>query len=215
MSDGVARQSVKGPSLTYLLDRSHQSITNLWLIRPDRVLQIYNVGNCVRCTYAMNAGFFRYQDLQADDDKARCTVIKRSSSRRNAEFERYFGFKYYATTMFIHTGLMFGRQKKHTPLPPPSSISDPGVTINPTIIPMPRRELLIAIPAPMLHILQPSNAKGNTAKARDRTNAQRPTTKRKKHDQNQFWLLSLNEEKDVVEQIRLTMYIRPRRLSSC
>ena len=62
---------LRGQISTYLLDRSHQAITNFWLVRPDRKLQIHHVGYCIRCTSARNAGFFRYQDLQADDDKAR------------------------------------------------------------------------------------------------------------------------------------------------
>ena len=41
---------------------------------------------------------------------------------------------------------------------------------------MPSRKLLIAIAAPMLHVLQPSDAKGNAAQARDGTDTQGPTT---------------------------------------
>ena len=97
--------------------------------------------------------------------------------------------------------------KRHTSLPPLSSTSTPGVTINPTIIPMPSRKPLIAIPAPMLYILQPSNAKRNTAKASDKTNAQGPTTKRKNRIISAFGF-SLNEGKDVVEQPE-THYVYP------
>ena len=97
--------------------------------------------------------------------------------------------------------------KKHTSLPPLSSISAPGVTINPTIIPMPSREPLITIPAPMLHILQPSNAKRNTAKARDKTNAQGPTTKRKKRFKSAFGFF-FTREKMFVEQPE-THYVYP------
>ena len=48
------------------------------------------------------------------------------------------------------------------------------MTINPTIIPMPSRKPLLAVPAPMLHILQPTDAKRDTAQARNQTDAQRP-----------------------------------------
>ena len=51
-----------------------------------------------------------------------------------------------------------------------------GVNVNPTLIPMPSRKLPIAIAAPMLHILQPPDAKGNTAQASDGTETQGPST---------------------------------------
>ena len=54
------------------------------------------------------------------------------------------------------------------------------MTINPTIIPMPSRKPLLAVPAPMLHILQPTNTKRNTAQTRNHTDAQRPPTNSQK-----------------------------------
>lgn len=51
-----------------------------------------------------------------------------------------------------------------------------GVNINPATVPMPGRKLPIATLTAMLHILQPPDAKRDTAKARDRTDAQGPGT---------------------------------------
>ena len=51
---------------------------------------------------------------------------------------------------------------------------------------MPSRKLAIAVPTTMLNILQPTNAKGNAAKTRNRTHAQSPSTGRKIDDQ--LWL---------------------------
>ena len=78
-----------------------------------------------------------------------------------------------------------------------------GVNVNPTLIPMPSRKLPIAIAAPMLHILQPSNTKGNTAQASDGTETQGPSTaegvkKQKKSNDQLFWGF-LDEEEEEVE----------------
>ena len=74
---------------------------------------------------------------------------------------------------------------------------------------MPSRKPLLAVPAPMLHILQPTNAKRNTTQSRNHTDAQCPPTKpkRRKHNSNQLLVFSLSQrrekkgrEKDVVKQ---------------
>ena len=77
------------------------------------------------------------------------------------------------------------------------------MTINPPIIPMPSRKPLLAVPAPMLHILQPTNAKRNTAQSRHHTDAQRPPTNSEKKNKfkSAFGLLYLNEGKEKEEKI--------------
>ncbi len=63
--------------------------------------------------------------------------------------------------------------------PPATSDSAPSLNVNPPIVPMPSRKLAIAVPTHVLNILQPTNAKRNTAKTRNRTHAQSPSTERK------------------------------------
>lgn len=61
------------------------------------------------------------------------------------------------------------------PVPSPTNLS-PSMNINPLIPPMPSSKLLIALPAPMLNILQPPHTKRNAAQAHDGAEAERPAT---------------------------------------
>lgn len=113
----------------------------------------------------------------------RCTVGEKTREGER-ECVCVYGANLHACIIQRHLSITQTRRsykKTHpsstAPTFPPSN-SSPGVNLNPPIVPMPSRQLLIAVPTPMLHVLQPPDAERNTAQARDGADPQGPATSR-------------------------------------